>query len=133
MTTVFDAAGEGSAKARWVLIRRARADKFEFRKLRRKTFAGSERCVLPTRKTGQVLVRTSGTERPVISVVEIRYVRRSEVSILLVTIAALVLAALFAEIRDKRRLAEAALHASETQRFLIETESVTDTPLKWRF
>ena len=48
----------------------------------------------------------------------------AQVSILLVTIAALVLAALFAEIRDKRRLAEAALHASETQRFLIETEKL---------
>jgi signal transduction histidine kinase len=46
----------------------------------------------------------------------------AQVSILLVTIAASVLAALFAEIRDKRRLAEAALHASETQRYLIETE-----------
>jgi hypothetical protein len=29
MTTVFDAAGEGSAKACWVLMRRARADKLE--------------------------------------------------------------------------------------------------------
>src|SRR5258707_9622383 len=46
----------------------------------------------------------------------------AQFSILLVTIGASVLAALFAEIRDKRRLAEAALHASETQRFLIETE-----------
>jgi signal transduction histidine kinase len=46
----------------------------------------------------------------------------AQVSILLVTIGALVLAALFAEIRDKRRLAEAALRASETQRYLIETE-----------
>ena len=46
----------------------------------------------------------------------------AQVSILLVTIAAAVLAALFAEVRDKRRLAEAALHASETQRYLIETE-----------
>jgi signal transduction histidine kinase len=46
----------------------------------------------------------------------------AQVSILLVTIAVLVLAALFAEIRDKGRLAEAALHASETQRYLIETE-----------
>jgi signal transduction histidine kinase len=46
----------------------------------------------------------------------------AQVSILLVTIGALVLAALFAEIRDKRRQAEAALHASETQRYLIETE-----------
>lgn len=46
----------------------------------------------------------------------------AQVSILLVTIGVSVLAALFAEIRDKRRLAEAALHASETQRYLIETE-----------
>src|SRR5262249_43893500 len=46
----------------------------------------------------------------------------AQVSILLGTVGASVLAALFAEIRDKRRLAEAALHASETQRYLIETE-----------
>src|SRR5262249_56140264 len=49
-------------------------------------------------------------------------VMAAQVSILLVTIGALVLAALFAEIRDKRRMAEAALHASETQRYLIEPE-----------
>ncbi len=46
----------------------------------------------------------------------------AQFSILLVTFGALVLAALFTEFRDKRRLAEAALHASETQRYLIETE-----------
>jgi signal transduction histidine kinase len=46
----------------------------------------------------------------------------AQVSILLVTVGASVLAALFTEIRDKRRMAEAALHASETQRYLIETE-----------
>src|SRR5689334_2265844 len=46
----------------------------------------------------------------------------AQVSVLLVTIGASVLAALFAEIRDKRRLTEAALRASETQRYLIETE-----------
>jgi signal transduction histidine kinase len=46
----------------------------------------------------------------------------AQLSILLVTIGSSVLAALFAEIRDKRRLAEAALHASETQRYLIESE-----------
>ena len=46
----------------------------------------------------------------------------AQVSILLVTIGASVLAALFAEVRDKRRAAEAALHASEAQRYLIETE-----------
>src|SRR5467141_1135777 len=57
---------------------------------------------------------------PVLSTAE--RVRAAQVSILLVTIGASVLAALFAEIRDKRRLAEAALHASETQRYLIETE-----------
>ncbi|MBR0691683.1 ATP-binding protein [Bradyrhizobium lablabi] len=46
----------------------------------------------------------------------------AQVSILLVTIGSLLLAALFAELRDKRRVAEAALRASETQRYLIETE-----------
>jgi signal transduction histidine kinase len=49
-------------------------------------------------------------------------VSAAQVSILLVAIGALVLAALFAEIRDKRRMVEAALQASETQRYLIETE-----------
>jgi signal transduction histidine kinase len=48
----------------------------------------------------------------------------AQVTILIVTVGASVLAALFAEIRDKRRLAEAALHASETQRYLIETEKL---------
>jgi signal transduction histidine kinase len=46
----------------------------------------------------------------------------AQLSILLVSLGASTLAALFAEIRDKRRLAEAALYASETQRYLIETE-----------
>jgi signal transduction histidine kinase len=49
-------------------------------------------------------------------------VAAAQLSILLVTLGASVLAALFAEFRDKRRLAEAALRASETQRYLIETE-----------
>lgn len=51
-------------------------------------------------------------------------VEAAQVSILLVTIGASVLAALFAEFRDKRRLAELALHASETRRYLIETEKL---------
>jgi signal transduction histidine kinase len=46
----------------------------------------------------------------------------AQVSILLVSIGASALAAAFAEVREKRRLAEAALHASETQRYLIENE-----------
>jgi signal transduction histidine kinase len=46
----------------------------------------------------------------------------AQISILIVTIGTLVLAALFSEIREKRRLTEIALQASETQRYLIETE-----------
>ena len=46
----------------------------------------------------------------------------AQVSILLVMIGSSLLAALFAEIREKRRIAEAALRASETQRLLIESE-----------
>jgi signal transduction histidine kinase len=46
----------------------------------------------------------------------------AQISILIVTIGTLVLAALFSEIRERRRLTEIALQASETQRYLIETE-----------
>jgi signal transduction histidine kinase len=46
----------------------------------------------------------------------------AQISIMLATVGALVLAALFAEIRDKRQAVEAALLVSETQRYLIETE-----------
>jgi signal transduction histidine kinase len=49
-------------------------------------------------------------------------VTAAQVSILLVTIGASVLSAAFSEIREKRKQAEAALRASETQRYLIETE-----------
>src|SRR6202521_319448 len=69
MTTVFDAAGEGSAKACWVLMRRAK---------RTSLSPQVPPCVSQDQKTGHVLVRTSGAEWPVISVVEIGYVRRSE-------------------------------------------------------
>lgn len=46
----------------------------------------------------------------------------AQISILLVSIGASALAAAFAEVREKRKLAEAALHASETQRYLIENQ-----------
>jgi signal transduction histidine kinase len=46
----------------------------------------------------------------------------AQISILIVTIGTLVLAAVFSEIREKRRLTEIALQASETQRYLIENE-----------
>src|SRR5260370_6943983 len=44
--------------------------------------------------------------------------------ILLVTIVASVLAALFAEIRDTRKVAEAALHAIQTPRYVIEADGL---------
>src|SRR6266566_7484241 len=83
MTTVFDAAGEGSAKACWALMRRAREDKHESASSAAKpspsqglAFCRPEK---PDTYWSAVLVRTPGAERPVISVVEIGYVRRSEV------------------------------------------------------
>src|SRR6266478_542507 len=82
MTTVFDAAGEGSAKACWALMRRAREDKHESASSAAKpspsqglAFCRPEK---PDTYWSAVLVRTPGAERPVISVVEIGYVRRSE-------------------------------------------------------
>src|SRR6266478_3682966 len=84
MTTVFDAAGEGSAKACWALMRRAREDKHESASSAAKpspsqglAFCRPEK---PDTYWSAVLVRTPGAERPVISVVEIGYVRRSEVT-----------------------------------------------------
>src|SRR5262249_8652859 len=46
----------------------------------------------------------------------------AQVSILLLTLGSSLLAPLVAEIREKRRIAEGALNASEAQRYLIETE-----------
>jgi signal transduction histidine kinase len=57
---------------------------------------------------------------PALSIAE--RVTAAQLSILLVTFGALVLAALFAEIRQNSKAAELALRASETQRYLIETE-----------
>jgi hypothetical protein len=54
MTTVLDGAGEGSAKACWVLMRGARADMFGCASHRK-----IKTSVLAVAKTGQVLVRTS--------------------------------------------------------------------------
>src|SRR6266550_939767 len=83
MTTVFDAAGEGSAKACWALMRRAREDKHESASSAAKPSPSQGLAFCRTEKPdtywSAVLVRTPGAERPVISVVEIGYVRRSEV------------------------------------------------------
>src|SRR5271165_1982101 len=78
MTTVFDAGGEGSAKACWALMRRARADRFE----------SANSAAIPSPFQGLVFPRPKkpdrywsaprDAKRPAISVVEIGYVRRSE-------------------------------------------------------
>src|SRR5271166_2742976 len=83
MTTVFDAGGEGSAKACWALMRRARADRFE----------SANSAAIPSPFQGLVFPRPKkpdrywsaprDAKRPAISVVEIGYVRRSEPKLLL--------------------------------------------------
>src|SRR6266567_5944163 len=81
MTTVFDAAGKGSAKACWALMRRARADKFESASSAAKPPPFQEVAFCSPEKPDTYWSAPSRAERPVISVVEIGYVRRSEVSL----------------------------------------------------
>src|SRR5437870_8102965 len=78
MTTVFDAAGKGSAKACWALMRRARADKFESASSAAKPPPFQEVAFCRPEKPDTYWSAPSRAERPVISVVEIGYVRRSE-------------------------------------------------------
>src|SRR5438132_2161741 len=78
MTTVFDAAGKGSAKACWALMRRARADKFESASSAAKPPPFQEVAFCSPEKPDTYWSAPSRAERPVISVVEIGYVRRSE-------------------------------------------------------
>jgi hypothetical protein len=79
ITTVFDAVGDVSAKTCWALMPRARADKF-----------GSARAAVKPRcfrgmhqknrtRIGPHLAQPWAAERPAISVLEIGYVRRSEI------------------------------------------------------
>src|SRR6266849_2647658 len=79
MTTVFDAAGKGSAKACWAFMRRARADRFETASSAAKPslFQGGASCKI--KKPDMYWSAHRGAERPVISVVKIGYVRRSEI------------------------------------------------------
>src|SRR5229473_8535158 len=78
MTTVFDAAGKGSAKACWAFMRRARADRFESASSAAKpsSFQGGASCKI--KKPDMYWSAHRGAERPVFSVVKISYVRRSE-------------------------------------------------------
>src|ERR1700738_4228170 len=79
MTTVFDAAGKGSAKASWALMRRARADRFESASSAAKPSPFQRDASCKIKKPDMYWSAPRGTVRPVISAVEIGYVRRSEV------------------------------------------------------
>src|SRR6266404_4591473 len=79
MTTVFDAAGKGSAKACWVLMRRARGDRFESASAAAKPSPFQGVVFRKTKKPDMYWSAPRGAKRPVISALEIGYVRRSEV------------------------------------------------------
>src|SRR5437899_12981095 len=78
MTTVFDAAGKGSAKACWALMRRARADRFESASSAAKPSLFQRGASCKIKKPDMYWSAHRGAERPVISVVKIGYVRTSE-------------------------------------------------------
>src|SRR5947209_16525019 len=83
MITVFDAAGDGSAKACWALMRRASADRPESDKFGsasspRKTSLLQAIMSCRPEKPDMYWSAPRAAERPVISVAEIGYVRRSE-------------------------------------------------------
>src|SRR5438034_9443201 len=80
MTTVFDAAGKGSAKACWALMRRARADRFGSASSAAKPSTFQEGASCKIKKPDMYWSAPRDAERPVISVVKIGYVRRSEFS-----------------------------------------------------
>ena len=77
---MFDAAGEGSAKACWVLMRRARADRFESASSAAIPSSFQRVAFRRPEKPDMYWSALRAAERPVISVVEIGYVRRSEIS-----------------------------------------------------
>src|SRR5213080_5035017 len=80
MTTVFDAAGKGSAKACWALMRRARADRFGSASSAAKPSTFQEGASCKIKKPDMYWSAPRDAERPVISVVKIGYVRRSEIT-----------------------------------------------------
>src|SRR6266404_9219306 len=80
MTTVFDAAGKGSAKACWVLMRRARGDRFESASAAAKPSPFQGVVFRKTKKPDMYWSAPRGAKRPVISALQIGYVRRSELS-----------------------------------------------------
>src|SRR5271169_698606 len=80
MTTVFNGAGEGSAKASWVLMRRTRADTFRSANRRKNLHRFSMLHVAEPKNRTCIGPHPRTPKKPTISVVERGYVRRSEVS-----------------------------------------------------
>src|SRR5271167_247179 len=78
MTTVSDAAGKGSAKPCWALMRRARADTFESASPAAKPPPFQQVVLCRPKKPDRDWSAPPGATRPVISTTEIGYVRRSE-------------------------------------------------------
>src|SRR5260370_7715271 len=79
MTTVFGAAGGGSGKACWVLMRRARADRFESASSAAIPSSFQRVAFRRPEKPDMYWAALRAAERALISVVEIGYVRRSEI------------------------------------------------------
>src|SRR5271155_4454305 len=78
MTTVFNGAGEGSAKASWVLMRRTRADTFRSANRRKNLRRFSMLHVAEPKNLTCIGPHPPDAKKPTISVVETGYVRRSE-------------------------------------------------------
>src|SRR5271155_2300015 len=81
MTTVFNGAGEGSAKASWVLMRRTRADTFRSANRRKNLHRFSMLHVAEPKNRTCIGPHPRTPKKPTISVVERGYVRRSELKI----------------------------------------------------
>src|SRR5277367_6681273 len=79
MTTVFNGAGEGSAKASWVLMRRTRADTFRSANRRKNLHRFSMLHVAEPKNRTCIGPHPRTPKKPTISVVERGYVRRSEI------------------------------------------------------
>src|SRR3974390_2667022 len=79
ITTVLEAAGNGSAKACWALMRRAKADNFASAIDVSKAAPRQVVTLRKSKKADRYWSASPGAKPPVIPVAKIGYVRRSEV------------------------------------------------------
>src|SRR5271170_6379121 len=86
MTTVFNGAGEGSAKASWVLMRRTRADTFRSANRRKNLHRFSMLHVAEPKNRTCIGPHPWTPKKPTISVVERGYVRRSEFTLVIIQV-----------------------------------------------